>query len=241
MESASYQRWMQAHKVDGFILNRLRTNDPRVSWLLENKFPFASLEQAGDERAYVEVGGRRAMAQLVAHLVEGGHRRLAFIGSKEDELVIHQQRLEGFQQGLRAQGMSLRREYLQSGDLTRQSGYEAALRLLALPEPPTAILCINDLTALGVLHAAREAGVQVGSALAVTGFDGIDESAHSTPPLTTIDQPVYDIARRLVRLLVAQINGDESVEQQIRLEPRLVVRASSEADPTPFPSKPLEN
>lgn len=227
LEAENYQRWMQAHKVDGFILNRLRSNDLRVSWLLENKVPFAALEQAGEEHAWVEVDGQAAMAQLVAHLAERGHRRLAFIGSKDDDLVIHQQRLGGFLLGMQTQGLSIHPEYFQPGDLTRQGGYDAARQLLALPEPPTAIVCINDLTALGVLRAASEAGLQVGRNLAVTGFDGIDESAYSDPPLTTIDQPVYDIARQLVRLVAAQINGDESVQQQIRLEPRLVLRASS--------------
>lgn len=241
LEDSSYHRWIQANKVDGFILNRLRRNDQRVNWLLKNKVSFATLERASEDHAWVEVDGQTAMARLVAHLAEVGHNRIAFIGALDEELVIHIQRLAGFRQGLQAQGLSFHPEYVQPGYMSRQGGYRAAKRLLALEKPPTALVCINDLSALGALRAAQEAGLQVGRELAVTGFDGIDESAHSTPPLTTIDQPVYEIARHLVRLVVAQINGDESVEQQIRLEPRLVVRASSEAGPGPFPKKPPGN
>ena len=113
------------------------------------------------------------------------------------------------------------------GDLTAEGGYRAAVCLLSLPEPPTAIACVDDMTAFGVLHAAHENGRAVGQDLAVTGFDGILGFEHTQPPLTTIDQPVYQIARRLASMLIALIEGGKLEEKRVLIEPRLEIREST--------------
>jgi LacI family transcriptional regulator len=115
-------------------------------------------------------------------------------------------------------------------DLTREGGYQAALALLQQPSPPTAIACVNDLTAIGALHAAHESGYRPGEQLAIAGFDGIAESAHSEPPLTTVNQPVYEIARILARLLVEWIQGNPPARREVQIEPELLVRASTRGE-----------
>ncbi|HQY26133.1 MAG TPA: substrate-binding domain-containing protein, partial [Thermoflexales bacterium] len=92
---------------------------------------------------------------------------------------------------------------------------------------PTALIGMNDMTALGAMRAANELGLQVGRDVAIAGFDGIDDGAHASPPLTTLIQPAYSIARQSVQMLVALINGDPIVERQIVLQPELVARAST--------------
>jgi LacI family transcriptional regulator len=113
------------------------------------------------------------------------------------------------------------------GDLTTEGGYRAAAQLFALPYPPTAIACVDDMTAMGVLHAAREQGRIVGQDLAVAGFDGVEGFEHTQPPLTTINQPVYQIARRLVQMLALQIAGKPLVEKRVQIEPVLEIRQST--------------
>jgi len=98
--------------------------------------------------------------------------------------------------------------------------------LLSLPDPPDAIFCINDETAFGVLHAAHSLGLEIGKQLAVAGFDGVQDARHTEPPLTTLDIPVFEIARRLVDMLLKTIAG-EAVASPIFIKPKLLIRPST--------------
>ena len=124
-------------------------------------------------------------------------------------------------------GSPLNASLIVSGDLTSSDGYQATKQLLSLSTPPDAIVCINDESAFGVLHAAHEFGRKVGQDFAVAGFDGVQASKHTEPPLTSLDIPVYDVARQLVRMLVAEISGQPLNERQVTIHPRLLVRAST--------------
>jgi len=113
------------------------------------------------------------------------------------------------------------------GELTHRSGYQQTQRLLALADPPTAIVAGNDLMALGAMRAAQEIGLKVGQDIAIAGFDNIPMAEHAHPPLTTVDQPIYTIGRMLSSMLIRLIRQEEVAEQQVLLQPSLVVRQSS--------------
>jgi LacI family transcriptional regulator len=227
-EQRIYQEWVQAQKVDGFILNRLAQYDWRVRYLFEKGFPFVGLENSldGIDFPRIEVDSQAGMHLLVRHLVERGFRRLAFIGGPES-LKIQHDRLDGYRQALAEYNLPQNSEWVQAGDLTSARGYELARKLLAAPTPPDGIVCINDQTAFGVLHALNELGYEVGRAVALTGFDGVVNAEHTQPPLTTLNQPVYEIARRLVQMLLGEIGGQPACERSVRLQPELVARAST--------------
>lgn len=234
-EKEAYRRWVQGRKVDGLILNRLRMNDWRVGYLIQENYPFTSLEDVIDGQDYehyacVEVDGKTGLSMAVAHLAACGHKRIGYIGGGQG-LKLQADRMEGYRAGLEEAGLQFDPDLTTFGNMGRQEGYEAALRLLSLPNPPTAIACVNDLTAIGVLQAAHELGLGVGRDLAVTGFDGIAGSAHTQPPLTTLDQPLYDIARLLVRMLYAIIQGETLEERRVFIKPTLIVRESSCMNP----------
>jgi DNA-binding LacI/PurR family transcriptional regulator len=114
-----------------------------------------------------------------------------------------------------------------NGDLTGSGGYFATKRMLSIPDPPDAIVCINDETAFGVLHAAHEMDWQIGRDLAVTGFDGVQASRYTEPPLTTLDIPVYEIARQLVKMLVSEILGSDIPQRRVVYQPKLLIREST--------------
>jgi DNA-binding LacI/PurR family transcriptional regulator len=194
-EQQAYERWTHGRKVDGVVLNRLHLRDWRVQYLAQAQFPFVTLERSLDPYDYpsVEVDGRRWFKALIEHLVSLGHQRIAYIGASPD-LKIQADRLDGYRDGLQSHGLAFDAELAVEGDLTSEGGYRAGERLFALPNPPTAIACVDDMTAIGVLHAAREQGRTVGKELAVAGFDGIEGFEHTQPPLTTVNQPVYQIA-----------------------------------------------
>jgi LacI family transcriptional regulator len=227
-EQRIYQEWVQAHKVDGFILNRLARYDWRVRYLFDKGFPFVGLENSldGIDFPRIEVDSQAGMRLLVRHLVERGFRRLAYIGGPE-YLQIQHDRLDGYRQALSIYDLPQISGWVQAGDLTSARGYELARQLLSAPNPPDGIVCINDQTAFGVLRAINELGFEAGRSVAVTGFDGVGNAQHTQPPLTTLNQPIYEIARRLVELLLGEIAGKPAGERNILLQPELVVRAST--------------
>ncbi len=227
-ERQIYARWVQSRLVDGIVLNRMRVRDWRARYLAQNKFPFVAHGHTHLrlDFPYIEMDSRNVFILLVKHLVERGHRRIAYIGGPRD-VTLQADRFAGYQEGLTRTGIPFNESYVVEGDLTRNGGYQAAQHLLALPEPPTAIIGANDMSAIGAMRAAHERGLVVGRDLAVAGYDGTEDSEHTQPALTTVKQPIYDTARQLVRMLIARIDGKELAEPHVIIQPELIVRAST--------------
>ena len=227
-EKALYERWTQGRKVDRIVLNRIRLQDWRVEYLTNRKTLFVSLErsQLPVEFISVETDTNQGMIELIAHLANQGHSRIVYIGASAD-LKIEYDRYHGYQVGLQEVQIIPDPTLVIRGNLTPEGGYQAARHLLTLANQPTAIVCVNDLTAIGAMHAAHESGLKVGRDIAIAGFDGIADSAHTQPPLTTLDQPVYEIAGRLVMMLLTLINGESLSERQVKIQPKLLIRPST--------------
>jgi LacI family transcriptional regulator len=227
-EQSLYYRWVQSGRVDGVVLTRIRLNDWRAGYLTEANLCFVSVGHSDlpFQFPFVEVDGRTGMAALVSHLAERGHQRIGYIGGPTD-LVLQVDRLEGYKEGLEKAGLPFDEGLIVESNLTRSGGEQAARQLLDLPRPPTAIAGVNDLTAIGVLRAAHKQGLVVGRDLAVTGFDNIEDSANTNPPLTTLNHPVYHIARRLGEMLIKLTSGETLSEAQVILQPELIIRESS--------------
>ncbi|NJC97922.1 MAG: LacI family transcriptional regulator [Anaerolineae bacterium] len=227
-EQTIYRNWVQSRKVDGLILDQIRSQDWRVRFLEEHDIPFVGLELSRDGIDYprVEVHNLQSMAGMVAHLVENGFQRIAFIGGPK-QLIISTQRLAGYRRGLRKAGLPIDPALIQVCDLTTEGAYEAVKRLRWLTDPPDAVMCISDETAFGAIRAVHELGFQVGKDIAVTGFNGVAASAHTDPPLTTLDIPVSEIGRKLVSLLAAELENRPLDDRRIIFTPRLLKRASS--------------
>jgi LacI family transcriptional regulator len=227
-EKTAYQRWVQGGKVDGMIINRVYMNDWRLRYLAERDIPHVSLERSPSQTDFVgiEVDSYAGFLEMVAVFIQHGHRRIAYIGGAPD-LKIDHDRLSGYRRALKSAGIQADPDLVIHADLTSEGGYQAAGNLFSLPHPPTAIVCINDLTAMGAMHAAHEHGLDVGRSIAIAGFDGTADSAHTQPPLTTLSQSIYTIARELASMLLALINNDPMEQRQVKIQPRLILRAST--------------
>ncbi len=227
-EKAIYQRWAQGRKVDGLVVNRTRLQDWRLQYLSGQKLPFVSLERSllPLEFIGVETDIAQGYLDLIGHLTSQGHSRIAYIGAAPD-LKIDHDRYTGYRSGLEAASIAPDPALVTRADLTPEGGYQAAIRLLNQATQPSAIVCVNDLTAIGAMHAAHERGLKVGRDIAIAGFDGVADSAHTQPPLTTLDQPVYTIAGLLVNMLLKLIDGKPLDEHQVRIKPNLLIRAST--------------
>ena len=222
-----FHRWVNSRKVDGFILNRMRKHDWRVNYLSQWEIPFAALGKSQDGIDYpcILIDGADAYLNLVQHIQSNGFTRFAFIGGPND-LIDHIDRLKWFKSALRKCGLQVDTSQIISTDMSSTGGYEAAHTFFSSSAPPDAIHCVNDETAFGVLHAAHERGLIIGRDIAVVGFDGVQDATHSEPPLTTLDIPVFDIARQLVNMLLKTIAG-EAVNSPLFIEPTLLARPST--------------
>ncbi len=227
-EKQIYRNWVQGHKVDGLILTHMHLYDWRAQFLSANKMPFSALENSVDGLNFprIEVDREQGMIELITHLVAQGFRRIAYLGGPI-KLKIEAAQFDGYRRGLEANRIPFDSKIIAAGDLTSAGGYGSAKNLLSLPDPPDAIVCINDETAFGVLHAAHELGFQIGKDLAVAGFDGVQASKHTEPPLTSLDIPVYNVARQLVKMLVAEITQQPITERTVKFPPQLLIRAST--------------
>ncbi len=227
-ELDAYLKNIRSRRVDGFIIVRTRRNDPRITLLQEQHFPFAVFGRIEESNAFplVDENSELGMHLMVNHLIEQGHRRIGYIAAPDD-LMFAWYRWQGFQTTLAAHNLPLIPELVVQGDLTQRSGRKLAHQLLSLPDPPSAIIASNDLMAIGALTAAQDLGLEVGRDVAITGFDDIPWSENTHPPLTTVRQPIYQIGALVTEMLMSIVNGENVSPNQILLQPSLVVRASS--------------
>ena len=227
-ERHMYQNWVQGRKVDGFILTHLHQQDWRARYLAEQHFPFTALGNTldADDFAGIKVNWQGGIVELVTHLLANGYRHIAYLGGPET-LTMHDEQLAGYRQGLQMAQLPYDERLVMPGDLTSTGGYDATKRILSMPAPPDAIMCINDETAFGVLRAAHEMGYEIGRNLAVAGFDGVQDSKYMEPPLTTLDISIYKVAHQLVMMLVGEIEQTPGVAGCIEVQPRLLIREST--------------
>jgi len=224
-ELAAYRALVEGRRVDGTVVIRTRLRDERIAYLVERGFPFVAFGRTDDGLAfpYIDEDGESGTFQLVNHLAQLGHERIAYIAAPQ-ELTFGVNRLRGYQRAMHEIGLSPNGDYVAVADLTRTGGMAAATRLLDLKVPPTAIVAANDLMALGAVTLAKDRKMVIGRDLSVAGFDDIPTA--EALGLTTLSQPIYSIGRKLSRMLIALIRGEPLDEPKVLLQPRLVSRPS---------------
>ena len=185
---------------------------------------FHDIGEASESATHIRIDWHEPMGRIGEHLYSLGHRRMAFVGHHVG-LASLGARLESFLKAVRSYDEPV--EFLTEADFDGpEGGRRAARKLLASGFEPTAILCVNDFMALGVLEALREKGLRVPEQVSVTGFDNIHLAEFTHPPLTTVDVPRGEIGRLTFEALVAESDGSRP-EREIMVEPRLVIREST--------------
>ncbi|WP_199432321.1 LacI family DNA-binding transcriptional regulator [Qaidamihabitans albus] len=160
------------------------------------------------------------------HLLELGHRRIAVIGGPSG-FLCSKARIDGYRTALDRAGLAFDPELVRNGDFHHEGGYRRALELLRLPLPPTAIFAGNDEQALGTIEAARVCGLAVPADLSVVGFDDLPVARWSSPPLTTVRQPLAEMGRHAGRMLAGLIAGNPPDSRRVELATHLTVRSST--------------
>ena len=170
-------------------------------------------------------------AQLATeHLLELGHRRIAFLAGRPD-LQSAELRKTGYLRALEAAGVPADESLIRTGGYDPEISAASAHELLTSPDRPSAVFAANDISAIATVGAARELGLSVPDDLSVVGFDNVPESALCSPPLTTVDQSIQEMGYQAITMLIALINGDEVERTHVTLDTGLVVRRSTRALP----------
>jgi DNA-binding LacI/PurR family transcriptional regulator len=235
-QRAEAARTVREAAVDGFIIYSAPRNDPRVEAALGRHLPVVTVDQPrGAETPFVGIDDRAAARTAAEYLRELGHERvgvLSFVATLDAaaalELDISAERLTGYEEGLAGAWDPELVRICRPNAL--EPAREATLDLLRQPEPPSAILAMSDILAIGALQGAAESGVAVPEQLSVVGFDDSPVASQSSPPLTTVAQPHEEKGRLAAELLLEQVERGAPARARSRSEilpTELVVRGST--------------
>jgi len=219
-----------SHHVDGLIVLQPLSDLPSLNrLLLENNIACVRVSQRPFEGfPWISVGDADAAQEMTEYLLGLGHRRIGFIVGHPDHGQSHD-RLAGFRRAIERQGIELDDGLIQQGRFDYESGRSCARTLLASTPPPTAIFASNDPMAMGVLSAAHEMGFDVPGRLSVAGFDDSPMARHAWPPLTTVRQPIAEIARLATEELMNNLQDRSGADSHHCVSAALVHRASTAA------------
>jgi LacI family transcriptional regulator len=215
--------------TDGAILLLPEESSDELVALREQDYPFVVLDPGTplDDRIPVVSAAHWSGARAaVSHLIALGHRRIAAI-TGQSHWTASIDRLAGYHAALGAAGILAPPEYICKADFLIDGGYRAAQELLALPNRPTAIFAFNDNMAIGAMRAAQEGGLCIPHDLSLVGFDDSSGATLVSPQLTTVSQPLQEMGRVAVSLLVRLLERQRVQTLRMELATKLIVRGSS--------------
>ncbi len=221
-------RRMLERRAEGVAVMTFGVEKPLLEQLAERKVPLVFVD-VGPERpgiSLLRVDYRHGMQQGVEHLAGLGHRDIAFISGPK-RLHSAQSRLVAFSKSLEECALKVNPAWIVEGDHTMEGGIAAMDQLLASKHLPSAVMCSNDMTAIGVLHRLYRAGLKVPDDLSVIGFDDIHIAQVTIPPLTTIQMSCFELARAAVTALRAHVEDGGEPKRNYKIETSLIVREST--------------
>jgi DNA-binding LacI/PurR family transcriptional regulator len=223
-------RRMIERKVDGVAVMTFGVEEPLLEQLANQEIPFVYVDSRPQQSAAMtlNVDYRHGIWQGVQHLAVLGHRKIAFLSGP---LHLHTARLryDAFVDSLRQIGITANSSWLIEGDHTLEGGLRGMRKLLQSNDMPTAILCSNDISAIGVMHAVLGAELRIPDDLSVVGFDDVHIAQFTFPPLTTIRLSCCDLAQGAVAILCSGLRADKSTNEisNLTISTELIVRCTT--------------
>jgi DNA-binding LacI/PurR family transcriptional regulator len=227
-EHDKVERYVRQGHVDGAVLLSLHGKDPLPRVLADAGVPTVLFGRPQGENgvAYVDADNRGGARQAVEHLLGLGRRNIATITGPTD-MSPGIDRYSGYVDALRAAGVKVRRELVKEGDFAQESGHHAMSQLISRHPDLDAVFAANDLMAAGALGALRAAKRLVPDDVALIGFDDAPLARHTEPPLTTIRQPLDEMSRTVVELLLEQIWGGITSGKRVICPTTLIRRGTA--------------
>lgn len=221
-----YLKFLSSGQATGLVL--FTGHEPFGHQVLGQRLPpsVAVFEPVfGSKISYVGVDDVAGARKAAEHLLSSGHRSIAFIGDSKTRLG-HQRRRQGFDIALDAARIPPQQRFVLEGEGTIESGRLAVEQLFMRDTLPTAFMCVNDATAVGVLNGLTARGYDLPHDFSVIGFDDVPQATYVNPALTTIRQPRTAIGRQAMSLLIKSLSDRPTERQEILLMPDLIVRGS---------------
>jgi len=218
---------LREKRVDGIIITASRIGDLYMPLLEDFGVPIVLInsQQTGEYVYSIATDDHKGAEIATEHLLSLGHIRIGYIASPNN-VSSSQARLEGYRTALELHGLQFDPVLIADGDGRPAAGAQAAARLASLTDPPTALFCYNDMTAIGVIRALNDLGLNVPADVSVVGYDDIPLVEYLNPPLTTVGQRKYDMGCMAMEMLLSLLNGAQNV-QDITIEPTLICRKST--------------
>ena len=231
----AYLDRLEQQRVQGILITPVNADADAFARLSGRGTPIVIVDRTRQDSAHCSVAVDDVLGGELAtsHLLELGHRRVAFVGGPESIGQVRDRR-EGARRAIRAAGLPGEAlTVVDTSALTVAQGRSAGERIAGMPaaDRPSGAVCANDLLALGLLQQCVTLGVRVPGDLAIVGYDDIDFAAAAAVPLSSVRQPRHKLGRRAAELLYDETHNREHVHQQIQYTPELVVRASTRRRP----------
>jgi len=229
-----YLNTLLERRVDGILFMGGRINESRPSeehseeiLRISEKVPMVLVNgrMPGVDNYRVRTNERDGIIQVIEHLISRGHENIALLGGYKG-VITADLKVRAFRDVLKKHGLKVREDRIVSGGFSIEDGERMVADLLKEPDRPTAIVCISDFVAIGVLQGALKAGLRVPEDLSITGFDDINISAHYVPSITTVSHNFERLAGRSLEVLFKVIAG-EKVPRETTLPMDLIVREST--------------
>lgn len=216
-------------RVDGVILASTGSHSFILEQLNNYNIPFVIVDRPlSNESAdlCVYVNNYSGVYSAVEHLIRSGHRRIAFLGGTKNVITTNE-RFEGYKNALKDSHIPLDKSLIKFGDYSIISGTSMMEALLDNNTDFTAVMAGNDLIAIGAVKVLKRHGIRIPDECEIIGFDGIEMAEVFDPSISTVVQPIYEIAVDSAKLLIGKINGEITSSKKIVVEPSLVLRATT--------------
>lgn len=209
----SYLEHTKYRGFDGVVIACIDFNDPEVEELVKSDVPVVTIDHLFNNRIAVLSDNAKGMKDLVKHVYDMGHRRIAYIHGADSSVT--QNRLSSFYRTAMDLGLEIPDEYVKEAEYrsTKQS-YQVTQELLSLPEPPTCILYPDDFASFGGINAISEMGLSIPNDVSIAGYDGIRIGRHVTPQITTLRQDTEAIGKTAARELIELIENPKTAIKQ---------------------------
>ncbi|MBZ0318601.1 MAG: substrate-binding domain-containing protein [Anaerolineae bacterium] len=222
-----YESLISTSRVDGFIISDVTYNDPRIARLTAMRAPFAAfggmyLENA--DFAYVDVDGKKGIRLVMDHLLEQGHERIGLLGWPSG-WPFGDAREASYREAMRDAGVRIENDWIAYTHNILDSAAMAAQQIMNSKYPPTALVCANDLMAFGAKSYLDSVNLRIPDDVALTGYD--DDPTAQFLGITSVHQPIDELAEALFEILLGDINQEPLPNRQIIFNPELVIRRST--------------
>ncbi|MCA1320115.1 LacI family DNA-binding transcriptional regulator [Bacillus tianshenii] len=217
---------VQGRRVDGIILLYSAVEDKIIKYLQKECFPFVVIgkpfEQV-EEITHVDNDNYRAAKEATEHLIDLGHKRVAFVGGSI-QLVVTIDRLLGYEKALRTAEIPYKDEYIIHEEFLKEGGQEAVSELLSLEEPPTALVVADDLMALGILNTLHDMGINVPEQMSIVSFNNVLLAEVARPPLTSVDINIFQLGFQAAKTLIQKVKDPTEPTKRIIIPHGMVKR-----------------